>query len=233
MIHCKTWGNGIGADSRRIALIGLFFFAGCNGGYPMHWDLVDAALHGDTKDVKRHLHYDDSGIDGWTGATSSVAPLHMAAAGGHLDTVKVLVKAGARLKVWGPGGVFPIHLATIEGHLDIVKYFLAQGMDIDVSGGDGNPLHYAIRHGHSEIFRFLLDRGADIQADPFNAPSPLHVASETGRTAMAKALVEHGADLHARDTWGRTPRERALRYEQDDVVELLGALSKEKTIRAD
>lgn len=208
-----------------LCLVITVLLAGCVSPYPYYFDIIEAAKAGDTRDVKRHLKHDPSRIDGWSGASTAMTPLHAAAEQGRLGTVRYLVAQGARTKVWATGGVYPIHAAAANGHTDVVKFFLDQGLPVDVPGADGTPLHYAARNGRAGLVNFLIQRGADVNKSVYNAPSPLHVAAENGHTDIVRILVRHGAKIDAQDSRSRTPYDLAMRRDHLDTAACLQSLA--------
>src|SRR5205823_3378098 len=68
-----------------------------------------------------------------------------AAREGHLDTVKALVEAGAKVNQVGGGTkMSPMVEAIINGHLDIAKYLLDKGADPNIVGSNGLAALYAV-----------------------------------------------------------------------------------------
>ena len=57
------------------------------------------------------------------------SPLHLAAAKGDVETVKVLVAAGAALDARDRSGSTPLHLAAAGQHTDVVKLLIESGAD--------------------------------------------------------------------------------------------------------
>ena len=51
--------------------------------------------------------------------------------------------------------------------------------------------------------------------------SPLHHAATWGRTECLKVLIEAGADLQQRTNYGERARECAVRYGQQECIELI------------
>lgn len=121
--------------------------------------------------------------------------LHVAAAQGRLEIVKILVSLGADVNA--KGGVLggsPLNEAAAEGHLEIVKYLLSCGAKMDVSEPERNPLFSAIYGGHMDVVKLLIDRGIDVHVK-YSGPSmnnmdPLAFAQERGQTEIAKLLAE-------------------------------------------
>ncbi len=71
-----------------------------------------------------------------------------AAGGGHVEAMKVLLEAGAKVNAEG-GSMSPLHLAAAEGHVEAVKLLLEAGADVnDRSNWDEwTPLHVAVYYG--------------------------------------------------------------------------------------
>ena len=70
----------------------------------------------------------------------------------------------------------------------------------------------------------LLAAGCRRDAPPM---SELHDAALRGNRKMVELLPAHGADVEARDNWGRTPLDEAIRRRHKDVIELLTGKTKE------
>ncbi|KAK9807799.1 hypothetical protein WJX72_009739 [[Myrmecia] bisecta] len=66
---------------------------------------------------------------------------------GHLDTVKVLLEAGADLQAVGDCGCTALELAVKQGHLQSVKFLAEKGADMNRTNkraGGRTPLHVAV-----------------------------------------------------------------------------------------
>ena len=89
-------------------------------------------------------------------------PLHWAARGGHSETVRALISAGAPLDADAGAGIgtilTPLIWAARGGHSETVRALLEAGARVDVTDAAGQtPLHLAARGGHSEIVTALLE----------------------------------------------------------------------------
>jgi uncharacterized protein len=121
--------------------------------------------------------------------------LHVAAAHGMLDIVKLLTNLGAEVNAnGGIAGGGPLSLAASKGHLEIVRHLLSCGAKLDVSEPERNPLFSAIYGGHLEIVKLLIDSGIDFHVK-YTGPSmnnmdALAFAQERGQTEIAKNLAE-------------------------------------------
>ena len=91
--------------------------------------------------------------------------LHVAAAEGQTDLVKVLLDKGANSNArnvnwpWWPA----LHDAASNGHIEVVKVLLDRGAgtSIDVPQMQGNTvLHVAAQNRHAEVVKLLLKNGA-------------------------------------------------------------------------
>lgn len=126
--------------------------------------------------------------------------LHVAAAKGQLQIVKLLVERGLRVNC--KGGVYgggALNEASSSGHLDIVKYLVQQGAQLDVSTPEANPLFGAISNGHKDVAEFLINVGIDISVS-YNGEymkdmNALKFAMEQGETEIATLL---GATIEVR-----------------------------------
>ena len=106
-----------------------------------------------------------------------LTPLLYAAMAGSLDTVRLLVSAGADVNESAPDGVTPLILTLTRG--------IEEGLWL-LPGGR-----------NEDIALFLLEQGADPTLAEAGYTA-LHVASATGQMTAATALIAHGADPNAK-----------------------------------
>ena len=88
----------------------------------------------------------------------NITPLHMAATGGHLPVVNMLLHFGADPNVLTEDGHSPLYYAAYGGQQSILEKLLSAGADPNI----GDPLHAAAANEHTEAVRALLGSGAVI-----------------------------------------------------------------------
>ena len=99
-------------------------------------------------------------------------PLDEAAARGHLETVMLLLRYGAKILSTKRIGSFrspnkdePLCLAAAGGHTEMVKLLLDEGAALEDTSNltcNGTALRTACYHGQIATSRFLLERGAKV-----------------------------------------------------------------------
>jgi ankyrin repeat protein len=104
-----------------------------------------------------------AGMRGWT-------PLLFAAGAGNVESVRLLLDAGADPNARAPAGQTPLVMAAERGE----------------------PGQAAA------VIRLLLERGANVNVPDMLAETALHKAARAGDLEVAKQLIEAGEDLHAR-----------------------------------
>jgi ankyrin repeat protein len=97
-------------------------------------------------------------------------PLHFAAQAGNLESIKLLLNAGADPNAQAPGGQTPLVLAAER----------------------------LSRLQSASVIVFLLGRGARVNVPDMQGETALHKAARAGHLESAKMLIEAGEDLHAR-----------------------------------
>jgi len=140
--------------------LGLSGLAGC--GYEYRW----AAVDGDTAFLTEHL--DKGELDARTETPIlRTSLLSLAAAHGHMDTVKALVDRGADVNAADATGWTPLHAAAYGGHPEIIRYLLDQGA---LSTADNwytpTPLGVAEALHHQEAVKVLRAVAAEPRATP-------------------------------------------------------------------
>uniref|UniRef100_A0A0E0HKA7 RING-type E3 ubiquitin transferase n=1 Tax=Oryza nivara TaxID=4536 RepID=A0A0E0HKA7_ORYNI len=140
-----------------------------------HWEVVQTLL------VWR--------VENLSGRTA----LHMAAAGGHVKCVRLLVAdaAGDRdgyVNKAANGGVTALHLAALHGHVECVHLLIDERASLAAQtlpcaappmasiGAGSTPLHYAACGGEVKCCQILVSRGADRTAINCNGWLPIDAA---------------------------------------------------------
>ena len=167
-------------------------------GTPLEW----AARFGHT-DVALFLiqHYSDvQKSDHWRGE-----PLAAAAARGHIEMMRLLLKRG-----FDPNGTAegtrPLCEAVEHGQREAVEFLLRHGARLALRDSAGNTaLHYACRRGEQKLAELLISKGIDVHSSNAQQFRPLHVAAEWERANIVELLLRAGADPKAKTADGKRP----------------------------
>ena len=119
-----------------------------------------------------------------------------AAEGGHVDTLRALVRFGASVEHAAADGATPLAIAAHRGHYEVVSALLEAGADQAVRTPWGTALFVSAQEGHLEVVRALVETGgASVDQVQENGTTPLFVSAQQGHLEVVRALVEAGADL--------------------------------------
>lgn len=136
--------------------------AGMGPQLPIH----DAAAQSDVSAIQALLNA-KSAIINATNPDGST-PLALAATRGHVDTVALLLAAGADDRIARPGSKFlPLHAAVANNYVDVVKLLSEKGHSwstLNAATTDGDrwdtPLDVARSFQRTELEVYLRDKGA-------------------------------------------------------------------------
>jgi len=170
---------------------------------------------------------DDPHVDG-------VTAVHVAAQGGHLDCVQLLITAGAKVSIADDEGRTPLALAIKGNYGEVASLLVESGADpntpyIDESKESHNLLMDSMIVENEEFAKLLVEKGADIYYKDANLVSTLLQASHRGMIDVVKALLaKHESAttteteyLDAASDEGITPLIAASSEGHVDIVKLL------------
>lgn len=177
--------------------------------------------------------------------------LHIAAADGKLDLVKLLVeKGGASTRVRDRWGATPLLEAAKGKHPDAVDYLVAVVVDeaeteeeqgseqaggasksskLGISDSDlSGLLCTAVQAKDAEAIALFTRAGANLDAGDYDMRTALHVAAAEGNASVVEALLAAGASPSVRDRWHATPLDEARREGRTEAARVLEAALKRK-----
>lgn len=138
--------------------------------------------------------------------------LHLAVSPGFFEICNYLVEHKADVNVENKRGETPLHYAILKGNNAVCKYLIDHDADVSVDA-DGTAVHLAATLNEVDILRYLVDeKHANVNATrKRDSWSPLHSAAYYGSYDALKYLIEHGANAQAKDKYGKTPSQIALK----------------------
>ena len=98
---------------------------------------------------------------------SDYTPLSLAASGGYVNIIRLLLSHGAEInsRTGSKLGISPLMLAAMNGHTPAVKTLLDMGSDINaqIETNRNTALTLACFQGRHEVVSLLVDRKANIE----------------------------------------------------------------------
>ncbi|HEY2018088.1 MAG TPA: ankyrin repeat domain-containing protein [Bryobacteraceae bacterium] len=179
--------------------------------------LSEAAMQGN-KETVRALLKDKADVDAAQG--DGTTALHWAAFRDDLDMVKMLLAAGANVKVGTrEGAITPLFMACTNGNAAIIDVLLAAGAEANSVNANGTTaLMTAAASGSVDAVKVLLDHGADPKAkEKVHGQTALMFAAALNRDAVIRVLMTRGADPNVTTEVKKVER---VRFDQDgNIVE--------------
>ncbi|CAG9839770.1 unnamed protein product [Diabrotica balteata] len=186
-------------------------------------ELRAAAARGDVAACRRHLGA--ARLVRFSRDEHGRTALHLAAANGHREVVRLLLSVAAPREVDGPDGAgcSALQRAAASGHEEVITLVLARGAE--VNGQDsvhGNTaLHEASWKGHSKSVRLLASAGADLNRCNGGGFTALHLSCQNGHNQSCRELLLAGCDPDIQNNYGDTALHTAARYGHAGVTRIL------------
>ncbi|XP_063777272.1 serine/threonine-protein phosphatase 6 regulatory ankyrin repeat subunit B-like isoform X2 [Pseudophryne corroboree] len=199
-----------------------------------------AASKGSVAVIKELLKSNSSGVTAARSKTTDSTPLHLAAAGGHAEVVKVLLETGASASDEDGEGMSAIHLAAKNGHINVLDVLKGSvSFHITSTKTGFTALHVAAQFGQLDVVRDILTKlpvtvnselpksAGDLlharEHDSESGYTPLHLASQSGHESLVRLLLNYpGVQADAATSrQGSTPIHLAAKNGHTAVVGLL------------
>ncbi|KAM4687553.1 uncharacterized protein O3C94_006066 [Discoglossus pictus] len=199
-----------------------------------------AAAKGSVAVIKELLKFNKTGVTAARNKTNNSTPLHLAAAGGHAEVVKVLLETGASASDEDGEGMTAIHLAAKNGHINVLDALKSSvSFRITSSKTGFTALHVAAHFGQVDFVREILTKiPATVHSEPPKSSpdlphvkelgnesgyTPLHLASQSGHESLVRLLLnDPGVQADSPTSWqGSTPIHLAAQNGHTAVVGLL------------
>jgi ankyrin repeat protein len=166
--------------------------------------LPEAAMYRDMAAVRSLL---TQKVDVNAPGKDGTPALHWVVRVDDIDTAKLLIKAGANVRLADRYGVTPIFLACANGNAAMIQLLLDSGADPNTVDPAGETaLMTAAKVGDVASVRVLADAGAKIDTrDPAFQQTALMMAVRENRTEVVRFLVERHADVNAQTRTGQAP----------------------------
>ncbi|KAJ3463757.1 hypothetical protein MRS44_008543 [Fusarium solani] len=147
-------------------------------------------------------------------------PLMYAVQRGHVDQVKALIDAGAAVNIKKKTGGSALSRAAKP---EIADLLIRAGADVHATNRDGmTALHVSAQNNRTKVIETLLSAGARVDARIFSTGStPLHYAAQYNRPDAARLLSRRGGDIDAKDSFGRSPLNVAIKFNSHNTIAAL------------
>jgi len=146
----------------------------------------------------------------------------IAAKGGDVNYLQLLIKANANINEALDDGVTPACVAAENGNIECLKILIAAKADINKPSNDGaTPMFMAAQNGNVECLKDLIHAKADINKARKNGTTPVVMAATNDNIECLKILMAAKADINKQSDDGASP---AFMAAQNGNVECLKAL---------
>lgn len=143
------------------------------------------------------IDIDEQDKDGFTA-------LMVAAKEGHVDAFRLLVFAGANVKLTNKSGETAIKLSQSNKNSELFEQVMLEfALEKGIAGGF-YALHCAARRGDLAAVRLLTNRGHDVNLPDSDGYTPLMLAAREGHGQLCELLIACGAKCDVKTERGET-----------------------------
>lgn len=166
--------------------------------------LIFVAQAGDVLALKILIGRGDINIDAQDDRGFSA--VMMTAAEGHVEAFRLLVYAGADVKLRNKSGETAISLSQLNQNRQLfakvmLEYALENG---NHRAGWFYALHFAARNGDFSAVKLLTSRGYDVNMYDGDGYTPLMLAAKEGHARLCQLLITCGANCNIKNAKGET-----------------------------
>lgn len=148
-------------------------------------DIFDLARNNKYQELKRCLEY--TKID--TVTASGYSLLHLSVYNNNVETVKLLLDAGADVNLQDPNGNTALMGACYKGYCDIVALLLVYDADPNkLNHNHANALFFAATFGHAGIVAKLLEHHINLEQKDSFGKTALEYAKGQEHTEIVTML---------------------------------------------
>lgn len=171
---------------------------------PIFSPLMFVAQAGDVLALKALIGREDINIDAQDDRGFSA--VMVAAEEGHVEAFRILVYAGADIKLCNKSGETAIALSQLNKKRELfAKVILEFALEnSNHKAGWLYALHFAARHGDLSAVKLLIGRGYDVNMIDGDGYTPLMLAAIEGYAHVCQLLISYGANCNMRNAEGET-----------------------------
>ncbi|KAF5197858.1 Ankyrin repeat domain-containing protein [Thalictrum thalictroides] len=133
-----------------------------------------------------------------------LSALMVTAMEGHVEAFRLLVYAGANLRMCNKSGKTAISLSELNQNCDLFEKVLLEFALEKGNQGGFRVLHSAARRGDLSAVQLLIDRGYDVNVPDQDDYTPLMLAAKEGHYSMCELLISCGARCDVKTARGET-----------------------------
>ena len=138
--------------------------------------------------------------DGNAAQADGATALHWATHWDDMESVELLLSAGAVVNVKNDYGVTPLSLAAENANLLAVQRLIKAGADVNIATSTGEtPLMTAVRAGNISVIKALIAAGANVTTKGGGGgQKALHWGVAQKQYEVMRLLIDSKADVNAR-----------------------------------